>query len=776
MASIRDTILKRYGIDISQENLFKIYRLTGGNIPAGEVKQRLDDQRRKWEQTVNNSSNAKLLEKAEDNLKKASKYEEILMDPMLRSKLYQYYHSTAEANDSPKFAKEYFDLIKSTKEIDRSDVDFFFQYFAEQRKNKKEILLMLKKNYKVRGLAKEGENQEDDYVELEGKKKNPESLMIVNQFKEATVIKIKKCLEQFQSSRQRTGVRAQYSELDGTLYQMLELDDIENLEQFVELIKTWRQDVYTQKQEKGEDFAPLVDLFNTLADISEYQDVVDNFDSFKLLFKYPELTPYMYGLVNIKPRSLQKLYEIANQTYAFRDIYDFLLNYFLPIYQHFNIQERAIKGVIHKAQTKATANKILNRIDEKLGRDKQKRSSMMVNAVHFLVYWPIFMMYAVFGLFRFTVQRFLFIALPLGAILAARLSCAYLCFQNSWWLNWGMGVFRPDLELIRLSIQRLQIQLQMLDTSGLQYQKVYLFLYIIVFPVLAGLFVILLFWRVSKVLLKTIDWIGIDRTFKNICHKSQLKTERQYEQWKNKLFRKSVLKFGINLLSVILCVCFVSGVSFGLCSIKKTADTQDEQLSDMKYFLGFYIINTDFYKSKEQQEKWKREVEENIEGWKKSWPERKAAIEKELARTGPAWYVSDFADCYVFSRPNGDHRAGTISRGVYYLGTGNRKMSSSGISYWYEIYLDDTKTETGWGYSLKEVKLPCFTITVDEANIRSGAGNDFDVLRQAKPEDCFVGTGNEGADDVGTIWHEIYLDGTQTQTGWVSETIIRKDN
>ena len=63
-------------------------------------------------------------------------------------------------------------------------------------------------------------------------------------------------------------------------------------------------------------------------------------------------------------------------------------------------------------------------------------------------------------------------------------------------------------------------------------------------------------------------------------------------------------------------------------------------------------------------------------------------------------------------------------------------------------------------------------ITESSANIRSGAGTDYDVVMTATQGQTFVATGNQETAANGRIWYEIYLNEEMIQTGWASEKVI----
>ena len=66
-------------------------------------------------------------------------------------------------------------------------------------------------------------------------------------------------------------------------------------------------------------------------------------------------------------------------------------------------------------------------------------------------------------------------------------------------------------------------------------------------------------------------------------------------------------------------------------------------------------------------------------------------------------------------------------------------------------------------------------ITASAANVRSGAGTDWDVVTVAPQGSSFALTGNSQTTEGGSVWYEIYLNETGNQTGWVSQTVINPE-
>ena len=63
-------------------------------------------------------------------------------------------------------------------------------------------------------------------------------------------------------------------------------------------------------------------------------------------------------------------------------------------------------------------------------------------------------------------------------------------------------------------------------------------------------------------------------------------------------------------------------------------------------------------------------------------------------------------------------------------------------------------------------------ITASAANVRAGAGTDWDVVTVAPQGSRFALTGNSQTLESGSVWYEIDLDESGSQTGWVSQTVI----
>ncbi len=92
--------------------------------------------------------------------------------------------------------------------------------------------------------------------------------------------------------------------------------------------------------------------------------------------------------------------------------------------------------------------------------------------------------------------------------------------------------------------------------------------------------------------------------------------------------------------------------------------------------------------------------------------------------------------------------------------TGKKGIDAGGM-------LTDIKTEISTEEDVRN-----FTVSVDAANIRSGAGTGNGVIASGKRGETFIATGNEEKSSGGGTWYEIYLDDSKTATGWVSDKVV----
>ena len=668
MADIQSKILSKYGIDIAQENILKLYKIDSADISPQDLEAKIQDTRKRWNSSIN-GANEKNAERDRARLEKADKYEAILKNAKLRKEVFNFYNKPSgpagggatPGSGSTAFAKEYFELVATTKKIKKADVDFFFKYYQSERKNKKAILEMLSKELKVNGLGKEDKYaDEGDTKEEEGKKKDDSNPLIVNLFQEATVLKIRRAIEKFEESAQSNEICQRYPNIRNGLYEFLGIKNVENAKQFTDIMAAKGKEVYAIRQERGTEYVPLVDMYNILQSIGDYQDVVDNIPEFKLLLKYPNLTPYMFSFVEMKPSTVKGIVDVANRDYVFRDDADFILNYYKPIHDNFGISDSGIGAILRKAEKKAKQNKVLNDIDEKLGRNKNKRKiSIGAEIIHWLVYWPIFAVYFVFEVAKAIFTELHRFAIPVFIILFGLeswllpelgidnlLILRKLFFKNQWlsYLNGFMGEMGENVvETILLSLVLILILL-----------AVY---------ILPPLFVSLFIAEFADDFNKRFDWVGIERTFQQVFQILRKRTEDQYLAQKKLFVKSKIGKVIINLISLAILIPIIIFTPVGF---RKFSETTGYFQKELKV--------EDYYES----------VDEGDAG----------EVENDLPVVQTMVITESSAN--IRSGPGTDYDVvTTASQGDIFVATGNQETASNG-RIWYEIYLDDEMTQTGW--------------------------------------------------------------------------------
>lgn len=681
MADIQSKILSQYGIDIAQENVLKLYKVDSADISSEELETKIQETRKRWTISVN-GANEKNAERDRARLEKADKFEAILRDVKLRKEVFHYYNKPSggqagqsgagAGSSSTEFAREYFELVATTKKIKRADVDFFFKYYQAERKNKKAILEMLSKEMKVSGLGKEEKYaDEKDNVEEEGKKKNKSGPLIVNLFQEATVIKIRRAIEKFEEASQSNELCQKYPKIREGLFEFLQIKDIEDAKQFVELMAVKGKEVYTVRQERGTEYVPLVDMFNILQEIGDYRDVADNIPEFKLLLKFPNLTPYMFSFTEMKPSTLKGLVNVAQRDYSFRDDTDFILNYYKPVHDNFGISDGAIGSILRKAEKKAKQNKILNDIDEKLGRNKnknQRKISIGAEIIHWLVYWPIFVAYFVFEVAKTIFTGLDRLVIPVFVVL--------FVLENWLFPKHGMDNLLI-LRKIFFKNEWLSFLDQFLDanmSNGFEVFLLSLIAIIILLTVyiLPPLFASLFIAEFADDFNKRFDWVGIERTFQQIFMTLKKKTEEQYFSQKKLFIKSKIPKVIVNLVcSAVL----TAAVIFTPVGFRKFSETtgyfQKSEAVD-----GFDEINRD-----DGDDGGERAEGDDV--WESSSPVVSTMVITESSanvRSGPGTAYD-----VVF----------IASQGETFAATGNQETAPNG-TVWYEIYTDAEMTQTAW--------------------------------------------------------------------------------
>ncbi len=667
MADIHSKILSKYGVDIEKVNLFKLYKLENAELSKEELEQKIAECRKKWTQSIN-GANERLAQRDRVHLEKADSYEAILKDSKLRKELYAYYNrSEASGGEAVEFARGYFSMLATTKKIRQADVAFFFEYFAEERKNKKAVREMLSKEFKVVLLEKGKDDTEEAEPEVEGKKKEDASPLIVNLFQKATILKLNKCEKFFQKAKESETLCQKYPALTESLYRLLELDKTESLAKMSEQVMKRRDEVFNQRQEKGQEYAPLVDLFNTLADIMDYRDVVDNFTEFKLLIQYPKLTPYMYGFDDMKQSTLNGIFEVAKGEYFFRDVNDFLLNYFIPVHDNFNVHDNAIRGIIKKAQKKANANKILNEIDKRLGWKKQRGIPIGVRIVHGLVYWPIYLFYLIFEIFKVVFTVLEHAAIPVFGVCLIGFN---LLFPKLWDIDNLLVLGRIfSKEKWYFFLERF-LGAEIINGFAAFMMSLFAILLLLMIYLIPSFFISMFLYETTDKMSEKMDWIGLERTFQNIFRILREKTEGQYRSQKKSFYKHKAPKIITNLI----CLAVLAGA---VCLLP----------------IGFHKLGevTGYGQQAENED-----LPEVSEDDAKKETEAPAV---EEAAPEPIYYVVIESQINIRSGAGTEYNIVSAAyQGDVFAGTGNEEEASNG-RIWYEIYLDGSMTETGWASS-----------------------------------------------------------------------------
>ena len=670
MKDIQSKVLSKYGIDISRENILKLYKIDHADLSVQELEEKIRDTRKRWNASIN-GANEKTAERDQARLEKADKFEAILKDAELRKELFHYYRNSGEETEgtSTDFAREYFALVGTSKKIRKADVEFFFNYYPSERKNRKAILEMLKKELKVFDPGKEEKYAKaNDLTDEEGEEEDISGPLIVNLFRESTVLKIRKAIDKHEEAKKVDEICQRYPEIQKSLYEFLDINDVSTAEQLSEKMDAKGKEAFALRQEKGTAYVPLVDLFNILKSLCGDQDVADNIPAFKLLLKYPKLTPYMFAFVEMKPKTLKAFAEVASHYYGFRDDADFILNYYNPVHDHFGISDHGIASLLRKAEKKAAQNKVLNTIDEKLGRTKDRRRLPFgAELGHWLAYWPISLAYFVFEVIKGISKglRFLeiFVAIGVGILASVLLN-----FQLP-----KLGIHNLlDIAKIIGTNQWVSYLNSLEDLWGGNYGNIALMfiesIIIIAFfavvyvcvPSVAGVFV----YDFAYDLNKRFDWIGIERTFQRIFQTLKQRTEDQYFEKKKAFYKKIIGNVITNAVCIALLCLIIWFLPTGAGFVKEKGADAIESIQEQ--------IAADDVDEKETEGANVQDTQE---------------VESMVITVGTAKIRSGPGTDYDVLR--------TANQGETFIATGNQETASNG-RIWYEIYLDEGMTQTGW--------------------------------------------------------------------------------
>jgi hypothetical protein len=656
MADIVDVIFSKYKIDIKETNIIKLYKIDNSDIAQDELEKKIAECRKKWQLSIN-GANEKFAERDKVHLENADIYEKILRDKKLRKDLLTFYNKSNKDDAVLEFACDYFKMIGNTTKIHKKEVEFFFAYFPDQKKYRKEIQEMLKKEYKVMLLSKASESSEEEVEieEIDGKKKNA-SLLITNLFQEATIINLRKCEILFQASGKSERVCARYPDLKKSMYDFLQIRESESFSDFKSYIEEMRRETANLKYDNGQEYAPLMDLFNNLSGILEYNDVVDNYQEFKLLIQYPELTPYMYMFQNMKPDTLNDFYSVACKYYGFRNLSDFILTYFIKIYDNFGIYDQSIKAVLKKAEKNAGKKNVLDKLDKMLGLSKEKKMPLSAKIVHILTYWPIYILFGLFEVTKFIVDNMRYISLaafiPMFVFMVTKAPDVYGVEFSA-----IKGVISKDVWLPFLD-DFIGIQTGMkFEIIFASIEAIILLLMLFVFPPVIGT---IFLWTSASHLTKRYDWKGIERTLIAVLQDSRKRTEEKYKNYKAKLLTRRLPNIILNLICVFSFILLISFVPKGIHFLQEKIE-YNFRTNRQEEILAIETGSDELFNTPELIT-------------------YEVYIETANIRNGPS------KDYEIVT---------TASGGSTFIGTGKQETAKTG-TVWYEIYLDKEQISLGW--------------------------------------------------------------------------------
>lgn len=500
MTDFEKRVLRDYKIDVREIDLFKLYQLSSDSVSCEELEIALSRCRNKWQSALN-SPNERVVAPAKKHLENVQQYEAILRNGELRRELYRYYSSKGNAEADIRHAQQFFALISQTKRVTQKDADFYFDYFPEERKKKKAIRDMLQNSYKLR-MDKTDDVEENDAPKKESKKKS--SALMVNLFRRETLLSIRKCAHFLQDASQKEQITSKYPDVlqKSSLHDYLKMDQIKSVEQFAEVVLAGRTLFYEERTEFGTDYVPLVDLYNTLDELLKEPDVTDNFLEFKLLLKYPQLSPYMFAFEEMRPNTLKDFYSLADSIYNFGSFDLFITDYFGLIYDNFGIYDRAIRNILQQAEKRAQSEKLRRSAYEKFCSFVNMPSG--IRPKHMAAYWPVFVVYVVFELIKNLVLNIRKVSIVGGTVYGV----FYLIHEIS---NTGLiAGWKPG--------------------NGFLYAILWICTNLGAYALSIGLIAafVWLLWKYAAAIHKTIDWIGMERTF----HRLLTKCRDSVKHWK----------------------------------------------------------------------------------------------------------------------------------------------------------------------------------------------------------------------------------------------------
>lgn len=635
MTSLEKDIRSHFGVDISKENVYKLYDIKDYNILEAELREKFKETRERLK-----------AEKSRISERKLKKYEKLLLNSEARRAVFDYYKDFRPGNSTrfgttgynvenihPDFAETFFSMIIRTKNIEDADVRFFLNYFKKETNHSSAVVDMLEKKLKVRGLkyvdcAADVKWWEDEFRRELG------NSVLVGRFRESTILGIGRVIELFDIVQRNYGIN--YG-----IYEYLQLDGVKDLDDLIDRIS----------QMLNQSAGPERELFNCLIGIVNRRDVADNLKEFCLLFKYPSLIPYMYMIKDMKKETFHQLLSLAWISNPDVTDEDFINDYYLPVSKCFGINNGRIYWILRKKKRKYTAD------GEK---EKQKKIPLLMNGILFLAYWPLILLYLAFEVLKDIMTEIHRLSIPVFLVVFAFLNWAepkligfdnFLALKNlfskSQWAAYLTDHFGADASTW---------------FGGTAYTVLFICMLLLLYVIPAYFFKVFI-EQFSLFVNERFDWEGLERTFGNMFLKVK---ERAISDEENK--KSSVVKFlpGIivNLVGTILIVALLNLIPTGT---KMVGD-----------HLG--------YSSHETVAETEAETEAYAE----------AETTEGSTEAEPVYMTITVDSANIRSGPGMDYDVVlTATRDQSFISTGAVEESDDGRT-WYEIYLNEEQTQTGW--------------------------------------------------------------------------------
>ena len=662
MADIRDKILKKYDIDIRETDLISLYKIPSADTSGKALEELFQKRRKNWTMVLNNSMGEKKTAQARIHLARADLYEAILRDDALRKELFAYSQKSSSSDEFIGFAREFFRIVASSKKIDDEDVQFFFDFYKGRVKNRKAVIHMLEQEFGLgKADSKKLDKEEEKEEEGKGKKEKREKKgkIIASLFKESTLKDIQNCENLLEEARKSPKVQEVFLEVQKPLAEVLHLDQYDTLEKFKQYVEGMRTAAANFRYENGQEFSPIVDIFNTMYELTERDDVACNYQEFTILVQYDRLNSYMYEILAPKEDTLRFLYETACKYYQFEGFYDFILKYFIPLYKNFGIYENSVKRLMKKAKRSGGVGGEVSVFSKIFGKEQEAKLPLFLEVLTGFMNLPLYLSFILYEALKAVAWRLRYLS-PLALIpllpWATRLFLIKMEFEMP--VRGGEGTLQYTWMALSDALTRVV-------SEGALSILLFALFFIIVCGVPSALFIYSL-WQAATKMRKKLDWLGIERTYQAvICSRRKAALER---------YKKSGQKaFSAMVFAAVMNVALVCAVCHGV--------------SGPAAALGRYpgIISR-------AVERWAYERE--LESMMEAAATEEAEEETEEAEYASAVVAVDAAN--IRSGPGTDYGAvGGARRDDVLVLTGNSQDTGGG-SVWYEVFLDPEMTQTGW--------------------------------------------------------------------------------